>query len=312
MTLLKDKYIYHARKKRNGQISKFIFLIVIAIVIIVGVIILLFNSFKLSNNTKHSDVSIEELWNAKKYNELITKCNELLLKNPMDSYLLAFKGFACFYKADSEIEEKNFYYDKAIVTLRKALLCKNVVYQKEIIFIIGVSYFYKDKYYNDLSVRYLEKTLTLGAGSVDALIRLGIAYGKLGNTEKELYYLLSVLSEDTSDWLFLLIGKAYFKNNQFDKAEEYFIRYINRTDDPKTEQEARFRLGEIYLSREDYLKAEEQFKEIIKIDSKSAEAHFNLGEIYFKFQDIVKARAEWRETLRIDPSHYGAKLRYYK
>jgi hypothetical protein len=28
--------------------------------------------------------------------------------------------------------------------------------------------------------------------------------------------------------------------------------------------------------------------------------------------DLVRARAEWRKTLVIDPSHYGARLRYYR
>ena len=71
-------------------------------------------------------------------------------------------------------------------------------------------------------------------------------------------------------------------------------------------------LGEIYLERKDYLKAEDQYKNILKINTKSANAHFYLGEIYAKLDNIIKARAEWRKALIIDPSHYGAKLRYYK
>lgn len=312
MALLKDKYIYHTRKKKKG---KFIILGIFAILfaaIISGIIFLISNIINPRNSSKLNNVTIENLWSVKNYNDIINKCDELLIKNPLDSYLLAYKGFSCFYKADSEIEEKNLYYDKAIIALRKALINKNAVFRKEIYFILGISYFYKDKYYNDLAVKYIEKSIELGMESADAYIRLGLAYGKLGNNEKELMYLLKAVEDNSADWLFLLIGKSYFKNNQFDKAEEYLLRYINRTDDPKTEQEARFRLGEIYMAREDYLKAEEQYNEILKLDNRSAEAHFNLGEIYFKFQNIVKARAEWRETLRIDPSHYGAKLRYYK
>jgi tetratricopeptide (TPR) repeat protein len=66
------------------------------------------------------------------------------------------------------------------------------------------------------------------------------------------------------------------------------------------------------MERKDFLKAEEQYKEIIKLNPKSANAYFNLGEIYNQLNDMVKARSYWRETLKIDPSHYGAKLRYYR
>jgi Tfp pilus assembly protein PilF len=68
----------------------------------------------------------------------------------------------------------------------------------------------------------------------------------------------------------------------------------------------------MFFDRKEYFKAEAEYLAVLARDPNSAEAHFYLGEIYAGLNDKVKARAEWRKTLLIDPSHYGAKLRYYR
>jgi Tfp pilus assembly protein PilF len=68
----------------------------------------------------------------------------------------------------------------------------------------------------------------------------------------------------------------------------------------------------MYFDRQEYFKAEDQYMEILKADPNSSDAYYYLGEIYFNMNDPVKARANWRKALMIDPSHYGARLRYYR
>lgn len=312
MALLKDKYIYHSRKKKRKKLRFFLLIIIVSAFITGSTFLIRSFLIKKKDTNSNHEITIQELWSSKNYDEIIASCEVALKNNPLDPHVLAYLGFSCFYKADSEIENKITYYEKTILYLRKALVNDEVPFQKEIYFILGISYYYKEKYFFDLSIKYLEKAISLGINRPEALIRLGLAYGKLGNTKKELDCLLEASSQTSSSWLWLLLGKAYHKENQFDQAEEYFIRYINEADDSLTVQEARFRLGEIYFYNQDYNKAEGQYREILKLDEKSAEAHFNLGEIYYKLKNNIKARAEWREALRIDPSHYGARLRYYK
>lgn len=147
---------------------------------------------------------------------------------------------------------------------------------------------------------------------IDTYRCLGLSYGSLGDSEKELEYFLKALEEEETGYALLSVGEAYMKKNNYEKAEEYLQRALNKAADINILQQCRFKLGEIYMETKDYLKAEEQYKEIITLNKKSANAHFYLGEVYDKLNDRVKARSEWREALRIDPSHYGAKLRYYK
>ena len=54
------------------------------------------------------------------------------------------------------------------------------------------------------------------------------------------------------------------------------------------------------------------YNRILALDPNAADAHYYLGEIYLKMTDPVRARSEWRKALLIDPSHYGARLRYYR
>jgi tetratricopeptide (TPR) repeat protein len=110
----------------------------------------------------------------------------------------------------------------------------------------------------------------------------------------------------------LTLAQTYYKLSRIPEAEEYLIRTINRTEDVSIEEKSRFLLGQIYIDKEDYLKAENQYNMILEKDPRSADAHFQLGEIYAELGDSIRARSEWRKALQIDPSHYGARLRYYK
>lgn len=308
MVYIKNKYVYHSRKKNKKPI-----LLIGAGVLLIIFIFFIYSAL-FSNNLINDDkeVDFKELWTAKQFDEIIASSNLKLDHTPFNSYYLAYKGLSLFYKGDSEIEERNNYYDRAVSALRKALIGDQVHFEKEISFILGMIYFYKGKYYYDLAVKYIEKALSMGYKTNDALVRLGLAYWYLDDSQAALNFFLEAARESQSDKLMLLIGKTYLKLNEVEQAKDFFLRAIKKNNEPQVVQEALFRLGDLYFEQKDYEQAKIQYEEILKIDKKSANAHFNLGEIYYKLNDIVKARAEWRETLRVDPSHYGAKLRYYK
>ena len=198
------------------------------------------------------------------------------------------------------------------MVLRKAKLSKKSNLEGEIDYILGLAYFLKGKYYYNLSVNFMLSSLNNNYKGIDSYRCLGLAYGGMEDTQKELEYFLKALEEEETGDALLSVGDAYMKKNNYEKAEEYLLRALNKAEDINIIQQCRFKLGEIYIERKDYLKSEEQYKEIIKLNNKSANAHFYLGEIYDKLNDHVKARSEWRKALRIDPSHYEAKVRYYK
>ena len=141
---------------------------------------------------------------------------------------------------------------------------------------------------------------------------LGLAASQLDRLEEGLEYFQRALQINPTDLLLLIIGQTNLQLARAGQAEEYLIRAVNRTEDPAIEKRARLLLGQLYFDRQEYFKAEKEYREILEIDPNSADAHFNLGEIYSKMNDLVRARAAWRRTLIIDPSHYGARLRYYR
>ena len=256
---------------------------------------------------------IYELWEAAMYDKVISISRDHLSSHPLDSEYLTLYGFASYYNAyyEKALEDKINLLDESIFSLRRAKLSGASPYKVQIDYILGQAYYHKGKYFYDLAVRYIESSLDLGYVGSNAYEYLGLAYGGLGDTKKELEAFLKAVKINESDRILLSVGKAYFKRNTFDLAEEYLLRALNKADDADIKKECHFRLADIYIQSEDYLKAETQYKAVIELDGRSAIAHFQLGEIYYKMQDIVKARSEWREAVNIDPNHRGARLRLY-
>lgn len=308
----KDKYVYHLRGKKKKKWKIIMLFIFICVLCAAGYFFLPFKQIIRFFSGKENEVSLNKLWNNKNYDEIIRICNEKLVKYPLHSLYLTYKGFSYFYKAKRDSLEKEEHLTESILVLRKAKLSKNSHLEGEIDYILGLAYFLKGKYYYDLSIEYMLSSIENNYTGIDTYRCLGLAYGGFGDAQKELEYFLKALEQEETGYSLLSVGEAYLKKNNYRQAEEYLLRALNKTEELEIIQQCRFKLGEIYMEQEDYLKSEEQYKEIIKLNKASANAHFYLGEVYDKLNDKVKARAEWREALRIDPSHYGAKLRYYK
>ena len=308
-----SKYIYHlGKKKKRKKINKIVILLIICFcVAILSFFFIPFNRIFTFISGETNKTDIEVLWKNKRYNDIITEYMEKLERKPLNPIILTYLGFSYFFKAKSTTYDKDMLIDKAILLLRKAKLIPVTNLAGEIDYVLGLAYFLKGKYFYDLSIKYMESSIMNNYKGVDTNWCLGMAYGGMGNFDKELEYYLKAAKEKESSLSLLSVGEVYIKKGNFQLAENYLMRALNKANDNNIEQQCRFRLGEIYFERNDYLKAEEQYKNILKINKKSANAHFYLGEIYAKLNNIIEARAEWRKALIIDPSHYGAKLRYY-
>ena len=264
--------------------------------------------------TEQDSQSLNELWQNRLYDEVIDRCDEQLEADPLDGTLLAYRGFAYFYKGVSEVtlEERIPYLDEAIVTLRRANLELSGSRRSEVDYILGKAYYHKGKYYYDLTLEYLQAALAAGYQPEDIYDYLGLAATQLDRLEEGLEYFQQALEINPTDLLLLTIGQTYFQAEKEQEAEEYLLRAVNKTEDPAVEIRARFLLGQMYFERQDYFKAEDQYTQILEADPNSSDAYYYLGEIYSNMNDPVKARAYWRKALVIDPSHYGARLRYYR
>ena len=67
--------------------------------------------------------------------------------------------------------------------------------------------------------------------------------------------------------------------------------------------EARYFLGVELATREQIQAAEEQFREVVRLQPDYALAHLNLGVALIKQRRAQEAIAQFRETLRLDASH---------
>jgi len=309
----KSNYSAEWRRKRGKKRIVLLFFILI----LAGVSIFYLNknkeSFKKIVNKPSKNEIIMELWENQKYMELINYCDSLLEQSPAAVDILIFRGFASFYEGSSKInyEDKLPFIDDSVFYLRKAIIFNSEKMRPQINYVLGRSYYHKGKYYADLSVKYLEKSVDEGYIGKDSYEYLALAHTELGNKEKSALYFELAAENNPSDILFSLLAQLYMDLGSLNLAEDYLIRSNNRTTNQQIEEKNLFLLGQIYEGRNDLIKAGECYNRIIQKNSKAADAYYKLGLLYEIEGDKIKARAEWRKALRIDPQHYGARLKLF-
>lgn len=266
-----------------------------------------------TEKTQGKKESLEQLWEGRNYAAVDSLSSSLLSTNPLDYKALVYRGFAAFYQGAAQMtpEDQIPYFDRAVIDLRKARLSPKNPLDAQISYVLGKTYYHKGKYYMDLAIRYLEDSIQNGYTGKDSYVYLGLAYSEMGNYEQSVAYFLKAAENNPDDILLLTIAQGYYKLKDYHASEEYLLRTLNSTEDVTIIQKTRFLLGKIYQERSDYIKAEEQYRQILAVNARSADAHYYLGEIFEVMNDKVKARAEWRKALEIDPSHYGARLKLY-
>ncbi len=257
--------------------------------------------------------SLETMWEARNFEVLNQRCEEILLQNPLDFEALMFNGFAYFYRGVGQfsLEERLSLVDLSIINLRKALILDPTPLQGKIEYILGKAYYQKGKFYLDLSSKYLEESINSGYIGEDTYEYLGLVYSSLGDYNRSVEYYLEALERSPSDTLYLVLAQTYYQMDDIAQAEEYLVWALSKTQDHTVEEKSRFLLGRIYRDRGDLQKAEEQFLSILTDNQSSADAHYFLGEVYEDMGDIAKARYQWRKALEINPYHYGARLKLY-
>ncbi len=318
MILPSDRYRFTSQRPSRRPRSSRPLLIIILILVVVAVgYFILRGRVHLPVGKPTTKITLNDLWQEKNYGQINTQASEILANRPLDESALVYNGFAYFYEsvAQSSLEKRIPLLDKAIINLRKALLTKPNSLTPSIYYVLGKSYYFKGKFYLDLAIKYLNKAVEDGYSGSDTYEYLGLAYSDLGEYDKSAALFHKAIAQRPSGLLLFILAQTYYKAGNNKSAEEYLLRSVNAaqgTKDTTVDEQARFLLGKIYTDQKAYLKAEDQYKQILDINPRSADAHYYLGDIYSLMNDNVKARAEWRDALRIDPQHWGARLKLYK
>jgi tetratricopeptide (TPR) repeat protein len=248
------------------------------------------------------------LWEGGDYETLIQETDETLARSPMSGKALVFKGFSHFYRGINRVSSEDSEQEMvaATVSLRRALLLDEPPLAERVHYVLGKTYFHRGTFYYDLAVSHLEQASALGYTGNDGYEYLGLAHANLGNYDASVQAFDRAIERQPSALLYLVAAESYRKTGAVERARVYLESAITSSDDRFLIQEARMRLGDLFLTDDRLGRAAEQYQALLEENPRSAEAHYQLGLVYDRMGNRERARYEWREALRIDPSHSEA------
>lgn len=256
--------------------------------------------------------TIRNSWNEYNYLKVYEYGKAFLQDNPYNNTALTYYSYACFFLAQSQTDtqQAQSYLDECINNIRVALYEADKSLMPQLQYMLGRAYFYKNTitthYYADLAVKYLLLAKENGYKADDIAEYLGLSYASLGMTMESIAAFTEALLVRESDSLLLAIAEQYYKAEELNAAEQYLFRIIKNSDNEDIVLKSQNLLGTIYIDKEDYDSALEEFENVLKKNENSADAHYGIGVIYEKQGNIVKARSEWRRALKIQVNHPGA------
>ncbi len=129
----------------------------------------------------------------------------------------------------------------------------------------------KSKEYNDLSMKYLKKSLQIYNDNTDAQAE---------------------------------IGAAYFRDKQYDSAEAHLL-YALKLNPKKSNATAN--LGTLYLTQQNYPKALIYYRETNINDPRNVVAQFNGAVCYYQLRKLDSAIIGFKHTIELAPDFYNFK-----
>lgn len=98
------------------------------------------------------------------------------------------------------------------------------------------------------------------------------------------------------------LAKFYYQQGKLSGAEEQFRASI----ESEPNAEACDGLGDVYLREKSFDKAEQAWREAVRLSSYDTHAHAALGNLYFATGRTDQAEKEYRDVLLFDPNHPDA------
>ncbi len=253
--------------------------------------------------------TIKEAWEVYDYQKVYELCKLFLQDNTYNNTALTYYSYACFFLAQSQTDtqQAQSYLDECINNIRIALYEADKSLVPQLQYMLGRAYFSKNTitthYYADLAVKYLLLARENGYKADDIAEYLGLSYASLGMTMESIAAFTEALLVRESDFLLLSIAEQYYKAEELEASEQYLFRIIKNSDNEDIVIKSENLLGKIYIEKEDYEAAFEEFNNVLKKNENSADAHYGIGVIYEMQGNIVKARSEWRKALKIQVNH---------
>jgi len=144
------------------------------------------------------------------------------------------------------------------------------------------------------------KTIELADFFWKAYFSLGLLYNKQGKEDKTVEYLAKSVRLNPADGIsYSFLSSIYYKRGDSEKALYYAEEAIKHGI--KTAEFYNF-LGLIYSDGENYVKAEENFMESLKIEESSS-VRFYLGAMYDKMKNKDLMETEMKKAIELNPDN---------
>lgn len=143
----------------------------------------------------------------------------------------------------------------------------------------------------------------------DAMIQLGIMYGKQNN-KLALDYYDNAYKIDTTDVFPLFARGVYFQDNEdFEQAK---LEYINAILKDRYYISAYYNLGYIYMQQDSLQKSFRQYDIVTKLTPQDPEGYFNRGLCYELMGKKEEAIIDYKQALVFDENYAEPKERLQK
>ncbi len=249
-------------------------------------------------------------WSADDRSTAYALTKSALETRPLDPFYLSFNGIASYYLSidKSEGEERQALLEESVIALRKALASgKRIPVKSQVEYVLGKAYYQKGPPWMDLAAFYLGQSVKDGYRGKDTDQFLGLIYAGLENYEEAAVHFEKALQAAPTDLLMLSAAISYNELGNKDKADELLGKISDSSPDGIAAQRARFLLGERAMEIGNTTKAMSIYEKIVEVDPRSAEGWYRLGIVFETVKDPIKARAAWRKATSIDPSHVEAR-----
>ena len=185
----KDPYLQRRKRRR---------LALVLLAFLAGSILVTGISFAVSRleitlptrETKVAKTRILELWASRDYDAVLAATDHSLAIDPLDSFHLAFKGFALFYSAVAEPDTdlRIRLIDDSIFALRRSLIDGPQPLDAEAFYVLGKAYYHKGFDYLDASLEKLEEAMNSGSAATDIWEYMALASYQAGLIERSVDY----------------------------------------------------------------------------------------------------------------------------
>lgn len=261
-------------------------------------------------DTKVSKNRVLELWSIRDYVSVLAACEHSLEIDPLDSFYLAFRGFALFYSAMAEpdADSRVSMIDDSIFAMRRSLIDGEADLRAATLYILGKAYYHKGTDYHDNTIENLEAAIDAGSDALDIWEYMALASYQAGMIDQSVdFFAQAIAFSPGSAELLLAAALANYKAGHLARAEGLAIDAAEKASDAYLREKCMFLLGDVYRDSRRLSEALQRYETIKKNNPESADAWYYEGLVYQQMDEAIKARASWRKAVAIDPMHPGAR-----